>query len=333
MENKKYSIRKVSAGIISIVIGICTMKVGIVNAQMESDNKVVIDEKGVIPDVEPIPPENVIEDSKRKPSAKSEEKPAPKPVEKPSEKPSEKPIEKPLEKPSEMPTEKTLEKPSEKPSKTPDPNSLEAASRMESRNDVLVANLSGREIKVSFKKNSISAEKLFVEPLNDNDLNKTIKNKLGSDYKIIETFEIHFEKDYKKVDSNIERTVTVAVVKKENTELEVYHISDENNLEKIASRYNEGELKFDINHFSKFTIVERIKIGTKDLEERAKIVIPEKIENKEKENNVLPETNSIKDEKQLKILPKTGISVNSFISVGFILLIVVSIIRKKKNHI
>ena len=336
MENKKYSIRKVSAGIISIVIGISTMNIGVANAQ-ESDNKVVINENGVIPEVEPIPPENVIEDSKRKPPSKSEEKPAPKPVEKPSKKPSEKPTEKPLEKPSEKPIEKPLkkpsEKPTEKPSKTPDSNSLEAASRMESRNDVLVANLSGREIKVSFKKDSISAEKLFVEPLNDNDLNKTIKNKLGSDYKIVETFEIHFEKDYKKVDSNIERTVTVAVVKKENTELEVYHISDENNLEKIASRYNEGELKFDINHFSKFTIVERIKIGTKDLEERAKIVIPEKIENKEKENNVLPETNSIKDEKQLKILPKTGISVNSFISVGFVLLIVASIIRKKKNHI
>ena len=336
MKNKKYSIKKLSTGIISIIIGIGTMKVGIVNAQMESENKVVIDEKGVIPDVEPIPPENVIEDSKRKPSVKSEEKPAPKPVEKPLEKPSEKPTEKPLEKPSEKPTEKPLEKPSEKPtekpsekpSKTPDPNSLEAASRMESRNDVLVANLSGREIKVSFKKDSISAEKLFVEPLNDNDLNKTIKNKLGSDYKIVETFEIHFEKDYKKVDSNIERTVTVAVVKKENTDLEVYHISDENNLEKIASRYNEGELKFDVNHFSKFTIVERIKIGSKDLEERTKIVIPEN-----KEDNKLPETNSIKDEKQLKILPKTGISVNSFISTGFILIIVTSIIRKKKNHI
>ena len=300
------------------------MKVGIVNAQMESENKVVIDEKGVIPDVEPIPPENVIEDSKRKPSVKSEEKPAPKSVEKPLEKPSEKPTEKPLEKPSEKPTEK----PSEKPSKTPDPNSLEVASRMESRNDVLVANLSGREIKVAFKKDSISAEKLFVEPLNDNDLNKTIKNKLGSDYKIIETFEIHFEKDFKKVDSNIERTVTVAVVKKENTDLEVYHISDENNLEKIASRYNEGELKFDVNHFSKFTIVERIKIGSKDLEERTKIVIPEN-----KEDNKLPETNSIKDEKQLKILPKTGITVNSFISTEFILIIVASIIRKRKNHI
>ena len=341
MKNKKYSIRKVSTGIISIIIGIGTMKVGIVNAQMESDNKVVIDEKGVIPDVEPIPPENVIEKPIRKPPIKSEEKPVPKPVEKPSGKPSEKLTEKPLEKPSEKsiekpsekPSEKPTEKPSEKPSKTLDPNSLEAASRMKSRNDVLVANISGREIKVSFKKDSISAEKLFVEPLNDNDLNKTIKNKLGSDYKIIETFEIHFEKDYKKVDSNIERTVTVAVVKKENTELEVYHISDENNLEKIASRYNEGELKFNINHFSKFTIVERIKIGSKDLEERTKIVIPEKIENKEKENNKLPETNSIKDEKQLKILPKMGISVNSFISTGFILIIVASIIRKKKNYI
>ena len=333
MKNKKYSIRKLSTGIISIIIGIGTMNIGIANAQMESDNKVVIDEKGVIPDVEPIPPENVIEDSKRKPSAKSEEKPAPKPVEKPSEKSSEKPIEKTLEKPSAKPTEKPLEKPTEKSSKNQTSNALESASRMESRNDVLVGNLSGREIKVSFKKGSVSVEKLYVEPLNDNDLNQTIKHKLGSDYNIIETFEIHFEKDNKRVDSNVERTVTVAVVKKDNTELEVYHIANENTLEKVNSSYSTGELKFDINHFSKFTIVERIKIGSKDLEERTKIVIPEKVENKEKEKKELPETNSIKDEKQLKILPKTGITVNSFISTEFILIIVASIIRNKKNHI
>ena len=331
MKNKKYSIRKLSTGIISIIIGIGTMNIGIANAQMESDNKVVIDEKGVIPDVEPIPPENVIEDSKRKPSAKSEEKPAPKPVEKPSEKSSEKPIEKTLEKPSAKPTEKPLEKPTEKSSKNQTSNALESASRMESRNDVLVGNLSGREIKVSFKKGSVSVEKLYVEPLNDNDLNQTIKHKLGSDYNIIETFEIHFEKDNKRVDSNVERTVTVAVVKKDNTELEVYHIANENTLEKVNSSYSTGELKFDINHFSKFTIVERIKIGSKDLEERTKIEIPEKIENKE--NNELPETKSIKDEKQLKILPKAGISANSSISAGFVLLIVASIIRKKKNYI
>lgn len=107
MENKKYSIRKLSTGIISIIISISTIKVGIANAQMESDNKVVVNENGVIPEVEPIPPENVIEDSKRKPSAKPEEKPFEKPIEKPSEKPQVKPIEKPTEKP----TEKSIEKP------------------------------------------------------------------------------------------------------------------------------------------------------------------------------------------------------------------------------
>ena len=170
-----------------------------------------------------------------------------------------------------------------------------------------------------------------MESLNDSDLNQTIKNKLGSDYNIIETFEIHFQKDYKKVDSNIDRTVTVAVVKKEDTELEVYHIIDDDNLEKVASRYNVGELKFDINHFSKFTIVERIKIGTKDLEERTQIVIPEKIENKEKEDDELPKTNSISDNKQIKILPKTGINLFSVEFIVVTLVILAVYLRKIQN--
>ena len=361
MKNKTYSIRRVSVGIASIIIGLSVWEVGTVNAATNSNistsSKVIIDKDGVRPIAEPNPSENVKEELKRKPPIKSEEKPALKITEKPKEKPlgelSAKPIEKspikPAEKPKKKPLGELLAKPTEKtPIKTvekpieqppvksiekPTTNFLETKSKVEIKNDVLVGNLSGREIKVSFKKGSISAEKLYVEPLNDNDLNQTIKNKLGSDYNIIETFEIHFEKDDKKVDSNVERTVTVAVVKKDNAELEVYHIDDEDTLEKVNSSYSAGELRFNIKHFSKFTIVERIKIGSKDLEERTKIVIPEKIENKEKENNELPETKSIKDEKQLKILPNTGISVKSFISTGFILLTVASIIRKKKNYI
>ena len=321
MKNKTYSIRRVSVGIASIIIGLNVWEIGTVNAATNSNistsSKVIIDEDGVRPIAEPNPSENVKEELKRKPPIKS----AVKPTEKTPIKLTRKTVEKPIE----QPPIKSIEKPTT--------NFLETDSKVEIKNDVLVGNLSGREIKVSFKKGSISAEKLYVEPLNDNDLNQTINNKLGSDYNIIETFEIHFEKNDKRVDSNVERTVTVAVVKKDNAELEVYHITDENTLEKVNSSYSTGELKFNINHFSKFTIVERIKIGSKDLEERTKIVIPEKIENKEKENNELPETNSIKDEKQLKILPKTGISVNSFISTGFILIIVASIIRNKKNHI
>lgn len=341
MKNKTYFIRRVSVGIASIIIGLSVWEIGTVNAAINSNistsSKVIIDEDGVRPIAEPNPSENVKEELKRKPPIKSEEKPALKPIEKPSEKPTKKTEEKPLEESSEKSIEKPIEqlpvKSLEKATEKPTTNFLETKSKVEIKNDVLVGNLSGREIKVSFKKGSISAEKLYVEPLNDNDLNQTIKNKLGSDYNIIETFEIHFEKDDKKVDSSVERTVTVAVVKKDNTELEVYHIADEDTLEKVNSSYITGELRFNIKHFSKFTIVERIKIGSKDLEERTKIVILEKIENKEKENNELPETKSIKDEKKLKILPNTGISVNSFISTGFILLTVASIIRKKKNYI
>ena len=341
MKNKTYFIRRVSVGIASIIIGLSVWEIGTVNAAINSNistsSKVIIDEDGVRPIAEPNPSENIKEELKRKPPIKSEEKPALKPIEKPSEKPTKKTEEKPLEESSEKSTEKPIEqlpvKSLEKATEKPTTNFLETKSKVEIKNDVLVGNLSGREIKVSFKKGSISAEKLYVEPLNDNDLNQTIKNKLGSDYNIIETFEIHFEKDDKKVDSSVERTVTVAVVKKDNTELEVYHIADEDTLEKVNSSYITGELRFNIKHFSKFTIVELIKIGSKDLEERTKIVILEKIENKEKENNELPETKSIKDEKQLKILPNTGISVNSFISTGFILLTVASIIRKKKNYI
>ena len=367
MKNKRYSIRKVSAGIISVIIGLSIFEIGTANAAINSDiqtdKRIIIDQNGVRSDVEPIPPENVkekpaekppvkptekptekppvkpIEKPTEKPPVKPTEKPAEKPPVKPTEKPTEKPPVKPIEKPTEKPPVKPIEKPIEKHSVKPiekqtektTTNALETDSKNEIKNDVLVGNLSGREIKVSFKKGSIYAEKLYVESLNDNDLNKTIKHKLGSDYNIIETFEIHFEKNDTRVDSNIERTVTVAIVKKDNVELEVYHIADKNTLEKVNSSYSTGELKFNINHFSKFTIVERIKIGSKDLEERTKIEIPEKIENKE--NNELPETKSIKDEKQLKILPKAGISANSSISAGFVLLIVASIIRKKKNYI
>ena len=345
MKNKKYSIRKVSAGIISVIIGLSIFEIGTANAAINSDiqtdKRIIIDQNGVRSDVEPIPPENVTEKPIEKLPVKPTEKPAEKlpvkPTEKPTEKPPVKPTEKPTEKlpvkPTEKPIEKHSVKPIEKQTEKTTTNSLETDSKNEIKNDVLVGNLSGREIKVSFKNDSIYAEKLYVESLNDNDLNKTIKHKLGSDYNIIETFEIHFEKNDTRVDSNIERTVTVAIVKKDNVELEVYHIADKNTLEKVNSSYSTGELKFNINHFSKFTIVERIKIGSKDLEERTKIEIPEKIENKEKEDDELPETKSIKDEKQLEILPKTGISVNSSISAGFVLLIVASIIRKKKNYI
>ena len=270
MKQKKYTIRRISVGILSIFISMGSLKVGTAKALMDTDNKVIVDENGVRPVVEPIPSENKTpvkhtDKPVRKPLEKSEDKLEGKPVRKPPVKQTEKPMEKPVNKSSDKPDRKPLVESKEDkiPVKKDDDNKFPVMSDKEKYHDVnnspnkdlLFANLSGRNIKVEYKKGSISADKLHVESLNDNKLNKSIKNKLGNDYRIIETFEIHFEKDDKKVDSNKERTVKIAITKKNNTELEVYHIPNDNSLEKVNSKYSDGELQFNINHFSKFTIV------------------------------------------------------------------------------
>ena len=200
----------------------------------------------------------------------------------------------------------------------------------EKNQETLKANLAGRLVEVSFEKGSISAEKLYVEPLTDSSLIQFISNKLGGQYNVIETFEIHFEKNNIKVDSNIERKVKVAVVKKENYDLEVYHISEDKKLEKIDSIYTEGIITFKTNHFSKFTIVEKINIGPKDLEERTKIEIPEKDKNKAI-NEELSKTNSYKLNSEKKILPKTGVTSTSLEILGVGMILLAYFIRRKQN--
>ena len=208
-------------------------------------------------------------------------------------------------------------------------DNLASVDNREKNQEILKANLSGRLVEVSFEKGSVSAEKLYVEPLADSSLIQLISNKLGNQYNIIETFEIHFEKNNKKVDSNIERKVKVAVVKKDNYDLEVYHISEDKKLEKIDSIYNEGTITFKTNHFSKFTIVEKINIGTKDLEERTKIEVPEKDKNSTI-NEELPKTNSYRLKPEKKKLPKTGATSMSLEIFGVGMILLAYFIRKKQ---
>ena len=53
-------------GIVGIIFSISSVKVATANAVMGTDNKVIIDENGVRPDVEPIPSENIPEKSGNK---------------------------------------------------------------------------------------------------------------------------------------------------------------------------------------------------------------------------------------------------------------------------
>ena len=207
-------------------------------------------------------------------------------------------------------------------------------------NKVLSATLSGRDIAVSFDKNKIKADDVFVGAINDEKLNKTIIEKLGSEYKVIEVFEIHFKKDGKKIDSDAERTVKVSVVKNDNAELEVYHIADNNILEKVESSFSDGSLQFKINHFSKFTILERIRVGVKDLESRVQIVTPVKAEYKaEHKKEDSDNSNKVNNDKKVETnkkekeeLPKTGLESEKTISMALLALAAAIAVRRKQKQ-
>ena len=207
-------------------------------------------------------------------------------------------------------------------------------------NKVLSATLSGRDIAVSFDKNKIKADDVFVGAINDEKLNKTIIEKLGSEYKVIEVFEIHFKKDGKKLDSDAERTVKVSVVKNDNAELEVYHIADNNVLEKVESSFSDGSLQFKINHFSKFTILERIRVGAKDLESRVQIVTPVKAEYKaenkkevsDNSNKVNNDKKELTNKKEKEELPKTGLESEQTISMALLALAAAIMVRRKQKQ-
>ena len=208
------------------------------------------------------------------------------------------------------------------------------------KNKVVSATLSGRDVAVSFDKNKIKADDVFVGAINDEKLNKTIIEKLGSEYKVIEVFEIHFKKDGKKIDSDAERTVKVSVVKNDNAELEVYHIADNNVLEKVESSFSDGSLQFKINHFSKFTILERIRVGAKDLESRVQIVTPVKAEYKaenkkevsDNSNKVNNDKKEVTNKKEKEELPKTGLESEQTISMALLALAAAIAVRRKQKQ-
>ena len=164
---------------------------------------------------------------------------------------------------------------------------------------------------------------------------------MGNEYKVVEVFEIHFKKDGKKLDSEEERTVRVSVVKSNSAKLEVYHIAENNVLEKVEkSSFSNGIVEFEINHFSKFTILERIRVGAKDLESRVQIITPVKAEyngeNIQVTKNSTANNQSDKKGENIKKenedLPKTGIKTTGTLSIALLSLGIVIAIRRKQRQ-
>ena len=240
----------------------------------------------------------------------------------------------------EVPSKETPKVTSDKTDSSSNKKQETSANNAPVENKVLSATLSGRDVAVSFDKNKIKADDVFVGAINDEMLNKTIIEKLGSEYKVIEVFEIHFKKDGKKIDSDAERTVKVSVVKNDNAELEVYHIADNNVLEKVESSFSDGSLQFKINHFSKFTILERIRVGAKDLESRVQIVTPVKAEYKaENKKEVSDNSNKVNNDKKEETnkkekeeLPETGLESEQTISMALLALAAAIAVRRKQKQ-
>lgn len=211
---------------------------------------------------------------------------------------------------------------------------------IEAENNVLTAKLSGRDVTVSFDKNKINADAVFVGAINDEKLNEKIINKLGSEYKVVEVFEIHFTKDGKKLDSGENRTVKVSVVKNNDAKLEVYHIADNNVLEKIDnSKFSNGVVEFTVDHFSKFAILERIRVGAKDLESRVQIVTPVKAEYNEEKiattknsdvNNKNTDKKAENKKKENEDLPKTGLETTETLGIALLALGSIIAIRRRQ---
>ena len=206
-------------------------------------------------------------------------------------------------------------------------------------NHVLSSKLSGRDVNVSFDKNKIKADEVFVGAINDENLNKEIIKKLGNEYKVVEVFEIHFKKDGKKLDSDAERTVKVSVAKNNSAKLEVYHIAENNVLEKVDSSFSDGIVQFKINHFSKFTILERIRVGAKDLESRVQIVTPVKAEYNGEEIKTIKNNTAIQNDKKAENikkenedLPKTGLQSVQTVSLALLSFLAAIAIRRKQKQ-
>ena len=201
--------------------------------------------------------------------------------------------------------------------------------------NILTSKLSNHDISVSFDKNKINADSIFVASISDKKLDKEIIDKLGDEYKIVEIFEIYFKKDGKKISSDGERTIKVPVSKNDSTELEVYHITENNILEKVESSYSEGVLQFNINNFSKFTILERIRVRAKDLESRTQIMTQVKANYEESKGEIYSNTDRSSkkvenNKKEMEKLPGTGLESETAVSMVLLALVAIILIRRKQ---
>ena len=166
--------------------------------------------------------------------------------------------------------------------------------------------------------NNLNLDEIINKILEDK--NGRIKNK--GEISTIRVLDLNLTKHNKEFISDTQRIVHIKLFENEkNKDILVYHIKDDNSLELIKSTVSNGILSYTINHFSKFVIIGKTKISHQ---------IDSTSTDNGKKFSLLDNKGSKSNSKN-NILPKTGITSSSNVSLGLILILITSALLRFKK--
>ena len=161
------------------------------------------------------------------------------------------------------------------------------------------------------------------------DANNNFKDK--KDITSIRVVDLELQNDNKTVKLDIPRTVKVALLQNEqNKDILVYHIKENNSIELIPSSVVNNSLQFTVNHFSKFSIIAKIKTAFAGSE---KDISSFAVQEEKKFTIIDTRGANSTPTNAPKTLPKTGETTNkSLVVIGLSLLALIGLLKRRKNN-
>ena len=182
-------------------------------------------------------------------------------------------------------------------------------------------------LKITDITNEVDLENLKTKIIHDEKNQIKNKNEISS----IRVLDLELQINNKKVNLNIPRTVHVALLQNEkDKEILVYHIKEDNTIELIPSSIDGGNLKFTVDHFSKFAIIAKIKTA---LASNEKDINTSAIQEEKKFTVVNAKGAKSTPTNPPKTLPKTGETNNNILTLlGISLIALTALLKRRKNR-
>ena len=184
---------------------------------------------------------------------------------------------------------------------------------------------------ITFEAKDITKD-VNLEDLKDKiiaDANNTIKDK--KDITSIRVVDLELQKDNNLVKLNAPRTVKVALLQNEqDKDILVYHIKEDSSIEVVPSNVTKGSLQFTVDHFSKFTIVAKIKTALASSE---KDINSSAVQEEKKFTIIDTRGANSTPTNAPKTLPKTGETTNKSLTIiGLSFLTLIGLLKRRKNN-